>query len=251
MNLYLDNNIFIYLENETLKLSDLENLIENRIDKIFFSTSHIQETLEIKGKTEKQRIERINQRLNTIEKFTNNHYLNENLNNQVNKFIESPFNVIQTITEVSFTQDLMKNMVNLITEEQKKEVRKVLNIDSSKINIYSPLEVIDQLTKKLSQFGQEYTFLDMIQIGISNHKDGYTLGRSNMIAAIFELLDMLGYWKDKATAKSNYARFWDSSHTFYASFCDYFISNDKRTVNKAKVVYDLYNIDTKIIIPNI
>lgn len=89
--------------------------------------------------------------------------------------------------------------------------------------------------------------LNLIEKGISYHPDGATFGRTNRIAAIFEVLDMLGFWKDKATSKSNYARLWDSSHTFYASYCHYFITDDKRTINKAKVVYDIYKIETKIL----
>jgi hypothetical protein len=58
---------------------------------------------------------------------------------------------------------------------------------------------------------------------------------------------MFGYWKDKANEKSNYARLWDSSHAFFAAFCDYFISDDKRTRNKARVVYNIYEISTKVI----
>jgi hypothetical protein len=34
--------------------------------------------------------------------------------------------------------------------------------------------------------------------------------------------------------------FWDSNHVFHASYCDYFISDDKRTRAKAKVVYNIY-----------
>ncbi len=68
---------------------------------------------------------------------------------------------------------------------------------------------------------------------------------------IFELLDLFGYWKDKSNKKSNYARFWDSSHTSFASNCDYFISEDKRIRNKAKVVYEIYDIKTKVLSPEL
>lgn len=249
MKLYLDNNIFIYLENGTLQLSDIENLINEPIEKIFFSASHIQETLEIKGKDEKERLERINTRLKTIEKITRNNYISENLKNEVYELIESPYQVLKTITEVP-AQSMMKIFANWISDEQKTEIRNQLNIEPAKINLYNYNEVIVQLSEKLQQFGGN-SFLEMIELGISYHRDGHTFGLSNRIAAIFELLDMLGYWKDKSTEKSNYARLWDSSHTFYSAYCDYFISSDKRTVNKAKVVFDLYSVKTKILSPKI
>lgn len=55
MRTYLDNNIFVYLEEKKIEISDLEDLAGGKISKIFFSPAHIQETLEIRGQTEKQR----------------------------------------------------------------------------------------------------------------------------------------------------------------------------------------------------
>lgn len=251
MKIYIDNNIFIYLEQSKITINDLEDLIGNKISTVLFSDAHIQETLEIKGKDEIERDKRINERLKTITRFTSNSYISENLQNEVIELEESPFSVLETISEVPFAQNFMKNMVNFISEEQKIESQKMLEIDPQKLNNYNPSEVVSQLTKKLTQYGEDFSFLNMIEISISYHPDGHTFGRSNRIAGIFELLDFLGYWKDKVNEKSNYARLWDSRHTFYASHCDYFISNDKRTVNKAKVVYDIYEIKTKIIMPQI
>lgn len=245
MKIYLDNNIFIYLENGSLTLSDLEEAINGKIDKIFYSASHIQEALEIKGSTEEQRLERINKRLNTIENITKCNYLYENLEHQTYELLEKP--VMKIVTEVSFAQNAMKSLLNFVSDEQKEQTRNILNIESSRINNYSPDEVVEHLNKKILQAGQNFTFLGMIEKGISYHPDGKSFGLSNRIAAIFELLDMLGYWKDKSNEKSNYARLWDSSHTSFAANCDYFISDDKRTRNKAKVVYNIYGIKTKVI----
>lgn len=250
MKIYPDTNIFVYLEDKTLNISDLENLIGSKIDSIFYSASHIEETLEIKGETEQHRLDRINKRLETIQEITNGNYIHENLTNKVFEYIESPYEVMRTITEVSFAQNAMKSLLNFINEKQRKEVRELLNIDPARMNNYKPEEVVEHLNKKLFDTGQTYKLLDMIEIGISSHPDGETFGVSNRIAGIFEVLDMLGYWKDKYDDKSNYARLWDSSHTFYGSHFDYFITNDKRTLNKAKVVYNIYNVVTQAILPN-
>jgi hypothetical protein len=250
MRIYPDTNIFVYLENESLTISKLEDIIGSKIDSVFYSASHIQEALEIKGYNEQHRQDRINKRLETIEKTTQGNYINENLKNEVYELKESPFEVIQTITEVSFAQNAMKGLANLISEEQKMETRKLLDLDPKRMNNYKPEEVVEHLNKKLTETGQSYKFLDMIEIGISHHPDGKTFGVSNRIAAIFELLDMLGYWKDKYNEKSNYARLWDSSHSFYAAHFDYFITDDKRTVNKSKVVYNIYDVNTKVISTN-
>lgn len=67
------------------------------------------------------------------------------------------------------------------------------------------------------------------------------------ICSIFNLLDMIGYWKDKETTKSNMARVYDASHTYLASGCDFFVTNDNRCSKKAKVAYFLKNVKTEII----
>jgi len=248
MTIYLDNNIFIYLENGSLSISDIENIVDGNIEAIFFSSAHIEETLEIKGSTEQERQKRVNERLNTIEKITKSNYLYQDLlQNNVFKKIEKPTTVLNTITEVTFAQSAMKGLANLITEEQKEQTRNFLGLETTRLNNYKPEEVVEHLNKKLTHLGEGYTFLRMIELGISYHPDGKSFGLSNRIAGIFEILDMFGYWKDKYNAKSNYARLWDSYHTFFASFCDYFISDDRRTRNKSRVVYDIYNIKTEII----
>jgi len=247
MKIYLDNNIFVCLENGSSTLSDLEEAINGKIDKIFYSASHIQEAFEIKGSTEEQRLDRIKKRLNTIEKITKCNYLYENSAHQIYELIENPLNVFKTVTEFPFAQNAMKIVLNIFSDEQKEQTRNLLNIESSRINNYSPNEVVEHLNKKIAQSGQNFTFLGMIEMGISYHPDGKSFGLSNKIASIFELLDLLGYWKDKSNEKSNYARLWDSSHTSFAANCDYFITDDKRTRNKAKVVYNIYRIKTKVI----
>ncbi len=249
MKVYLDNNIFIYLEKNRIGISDIVKLAAGPIEKIFYSASHINEALEIKGKDNIEREARLNLRLKTISEITNDNYLYQDLENSVFEQIESPFNVAQTITEIP-AESIMKTFANLISEDQKKEVRRLLKLDPAKINLYEPGEVIMQLSQKLMEFGG-YSFIDMIEIGISNHRDGKSFGLSNRFAAIFELLDMFGYWKDKATEKSNYARLWDSNHTFFSIFCDCFISNDWRTIKKAEVVFNMYSIETKLIYADI
>lgn len=247
MRAYLDNNIFVNLENGAIDLKELIDKIDPRIDKVFYSSAHMQEADEIKGTTEEERNERINRRINTIEKITQSNYLYQDLENNVFYQIQNPEVVLNTIREVSFAKSAMKALANLITEEQRVLARNSIGLDTAKLNNYIPTEVIDHLNRKLVNWGQGHSFLEMVELGISFHPQGQTFGLSNRIAGIFELLDMFGYWKDKVNEKSNYARLWDSSHTFFAAFCDYFISDDKRARNKARVVYGIYDIGTKVV----
>ena len=247
MTAYLDNNIFIDIESGYYLLSDIMRQIDNNSPKIFYSASHLQEANEITGSNSIERTNRLYKRFKTITEITNNNYLYHELpSNNVYELIEEPSVVFETINDVPFAQNAMKGMINLISEEQKVYFRDQLNIDLKKINNYSPKEVIQQINMKSDLLGG-YSFLGLIEKAIELHPQGKEFGLHNRIAGIFELLDMFGYWKDKYNEKSNYARLWDSSHTYFSTFCDYFISNDKRTRNKAKVVFEIYEIDTKII----
>lgn len=244
---YLDNNIIIDIESGFYSLSDILQDIEKNISKFFYSASHLQEANEITADTLIERTERLSERFKTISSVTNNNYLYLELpSNNVYMLIEKPSVVFETINDVPFAQNAIKGMINLISEDQKVSFRNQLNIVLKKINNYSPKEVIKHINTKSDLLGG-FSFLGLIEKAIELNPQGKEFGLHNRIAGIFELLDMFGYWKDKYNEKSNYARLWDSSHTYFSSFCDYFISNDKRTRNKAKVVFEIYNINTKIV----
>jgi hypothetical protein len=62
-------------------------------------------------------------------------------------------------------------------------------------------------------------------------------------------LDLFGYRQEKKNkAFTNIDT--DASHIFYSSYCDYFVTEDKKLAAKADAIYSNYNIQTKIIHPN-
>ncbi len=75
MTAYFDNNIFIDIESESYSLSDLLSKVDNKISKVFYSASHLQEANEITGSNSIERTNRLNRRFETITKITNNNYL--------------------------------------------------------------------------------------------------------------------------------------------------------------------------------
>lgn len=247
---YLDYNIFTSIEDGEIVLETIIKNIDFKINHIPFSPGHIQEVDNITGKTSRQREEFIAKRLSTIKQITKCLYIHEDLANNVYFLTEEPKTVLETITEVPFAKSAMKMFTNLISNKEKEEFRNALGINQNQVNNYSSTEVVEHLNSKLTKWGSEYTLINIIESSISSHPHGKTYGLSNRIAAIVELIDMIGYWKDKETEKSNYARLWDSNHIFFASHCDYFVSDDKRARNKARVIYDIYNIDTKVVSSN-
>ncbi|MBD0833337.1 hypothetical protein [Aestuariibaculum sediminum] len=244
---YLDNNIFVDIEQNSLSTIELMKNIDHNITDFFYSASHLHEANEITAKTNSELKIRLEKRFRTISSVTNNNYLFQELpSNKVYKLKEEPNVVFDTINDVPFAQNMMKRMVNTVSEVQRAEFRKQLNIDPMRINNYSPKEVIEQINSKRDLIGG-FSLVGMIEKAIEFHPQGKEMGLHNRFAGIFEMLDMVGYWKDKYNEKSNYARLWDASHCHFSSYCDYFISNDKRTRNKAKVVFEIYRIETKVL----
>lgn len=227
-------------------VDDLEDTLNGKIDSLFYSSSHIQELIEIKGKDQDEIARRINVRFNTLEKYTGNKYINDDENSTLTISIVHPFQVYQNFYDVPSGINIMKSMSNFISEEQRNNFREILGISTQVLNNYTPQEVIEHLSKEIPMSGMNFT--QLYEHATASFKNSFKIGLGHKIAGIFEMLDLLGYWKDKYTEKSNYARALDSGHCFYASCCDYFITNDQRTFNKAKVAYEMYNVSTKPIL---
>ncbi len=248
MTVYLDNNIIVSIENGDYSIEEISALLPNSKTRLFYSSAHIFEVENFQGNSIITKPELLAKRFDTVRKIFKNNYLYLDLKgNRLTHIIEDPQEVYDTITLVPFGIQAMKGFMNLFSKEQKEDVRQRLGIEVQKLNNYTATEVIEHLNTKLNNWGTNQSFLEMIEYGIQLHPDGKKFGLHNRIAGVFELLDMFGYWKDKETNTSNYARLWDAEHTFFATYCDYFISDDKKTRYKANVVYNIYNKDTKII----
>lgn len=248
MTAYIDNNVLISIENGDYSIDKIKSLFSDPKTRFFYSSAHVFEAEAFPGTSIQTKSAFLNNRFQTIrEIFKKNYLFVDPKGNKITHIIEDPKEVYDTITLVPTGIDAMKNFMNLFSKEQKEEVRKSLGIETHRLNNYSPSEAIEHLNSKLTIWQTNLSFLEMIEQGVKNHPDGKTFGLHNRIAGVFELLDMLGYWKDKETGTSNYARLWDSSHTHFASYCDYFVSDDKRTRYKASVAYGIYNKSTKII----
>lgn len=244
---YLDTNIIVDIEDNHISKNDLCTNVDRDITEFFYSSAHLQEATEMTAETEKELKNQLEKRFATISSITDDNYLYTELpSHKVIVLKEKPSVVYDTINFSSFGVSAMKGFMSIISETQKKEFRNQINIDTKRINNYNPSEIIEHINSKSDLMGG-YSFLGMLDKAIELHPQGGEMGIGNRFAAIFEFLDLVGYWKDRFNEKSNYARLWDSNHAYYSSSCDYFISDDKRTRNKAKVAFEFYGIKTKIV----
>ncbi|WP_282021201.1 hypothetical protein [Tenacibaculum aiptasiae] len=246
MSAYLDNNILIEIEENKSSIEKIKSQLNIDFEISFYSQAHIYEAIEMKTGNKELDSENLSRRFTEISSVTNNMYLMfEIKNNRVYKKKIEPKFIFDTIGEAGNSLSMIKSFVNLIENEKKVEFRKENNLDPKRINNLKPYEVIMHLEKKTDVFQGE-SFMDQL-LKIYNNKL-LTKEQRNLYCTTvtFEFLDLIGYWKDKVNSKSNYARLWDSNHAFFASFCEFFISNDFRTRNKTKVVYELLGINTEI-----
>lgn len=70
----------------------------------------------------------------------------------------------------------------------------------------------------------------------------------NRIFMVYDFLNLIGYYPDESLNKEN--KFLrsnlDRSHATLGCFCDIFVTRDKRFIKKMKVIYEHFNIATKI-----
>ncbi|WP_237275198.1 hypothetical protein [Tenacibaculum ovolyticum] len=246
MSAYLDNNILIEIEENKYSIEKIKNQLNIEFEISFYSQAHIYEAIEMKTSNEQLDFKNLSRRFDEISSITNNMYLMFDIkNNRVCKKKIEPKLIFDTISDAGYVLSMIKSFVNLIENEKKVEFRKENNLDSKRINNLKPYEVIMHLEKKTNIFQGE-SFMDQL-LKIYDNKLLTKEQRNLYCTTItFEFLDLIGYWKDKVNSKSNYARLWDSNHAFFASFCQFFISNDFRTRNKTKVVYELLGVNTVI-----
>jgi hypothetical protein len=230
MRAYLDNNIFVSIEDTPIELNILTKLSEQKVDFVY-SYAHISELLEANDNTE----ELIKKRINTIEKVTDNFYAYP-VGDSIEFKKENPKNVIEIFNRYPNFFASIRNSIKSYNPDRERLIQ-LLGIDKKQINNYSTKEVVRHLNTILTK-EIPFDFIQMVnRAGTALH---------GQIYAVFNFLDYLGYWTDKRSNKSNIARANDASHVFFATACDYFVSDDRRARNKAKVAYELFEINTQI-----
>lgn len=249
MNIYIDNNIVIDIEDGDYKREQVLSKIGMSQSRIFYSSVHLTEADEMSGDDKEQKIAK---RCQTLTNITSNNYIHLDANtHNIHMQIVKPEEILKRQkywSKNSSSGTLQKTELNNVSQEQRLEFRESLGINPKEINNYSAKDVIEQFEKNKDKFGN-MSLPELINMAtMIKLKRPATI--VTKIAGTFEMLDLIGYWKDIYTTKSDFARSQDSQHCVSASICDYFVSNDKRTRNKARLVYDIFDINTKVVDSN-
>lgn len=152
-------------------------------------------------------------------------------------------------TMEGFFQSFSKMNIALNENDDYKHLREIVQdgygINRDKIfNIEEPYKLIDNHQKKKGFAIEEH---------IDNSKNAPEW--FNKISNEYILLDMFGYQEDNVNVKKGRKETFkntteDAFHASFASTCDFYVLNDKKSYNKTKKIYEKLSINTIVLKPN-
>lgn len=227
MKVYLDTNILVDIENGIIQ-EDMTSM--NSDVGYYYSAAHIDELLN--GLDKHPELKDI--RIYTIEHLCGTKYIATEVGSFVGGFEEvSPLEVYEFSMQHKALHDYLNRVSDAIVLNRNGFLE-WLGISKIEIGNYKPTEIFNILDDKLKKhwgYG--------IKVYLEESKA--TTGRS-VFSSLFNLLDYACYWHDK----SNTSRLYDSSHAYFAQYCDVLVSNDRRMRIKTEAVYSYLGIETKV-----
>lgn len=153
-----------------------------------------------------------------------------------------------TVSDNSF-YSLMIDVINLMksTEKEQSDVYKSvrnsavedMKIDTNPQNWGDAFVYLNNFfeKKKINK-----TFHELIEDILNSSKKKEELTRFDYFINYYISLDTFGYYRDKRMANL----IDDATHSYYGAYCDFFVTDDDNTFNKAKAVYNKLGIATEV-----
>lgn len=242
VTVYLDFNIINAIEKGKITKEQVAQLIGAKNILYCYSDAHLYETDTMTSYDSYSRENVIQLRLETIGSITGNLYCSPT-DGQMKLVTLAPEVRYKEIKDYPEKQTINQGFAGNMPLEYRKLYRDKLQLDPNVINNLPPDKIFDYLDQKYKAVGLSID--GTIKQFVSDM--GGKVSLYDKMAFVFLLLDLGGFYKDKETDKSDFARMWDTNHATYASYCDYFISNDKRTRMKAAAAYHYLGTQTKIL----
>lgn len=149
--------------------------------------------------------------------------------------------------------DMMCDLAELIDSMDTNPQRyiQLRNMVKSGLKVGTHISNLDihQLDKYFLGTALKKTFSDFVEDTVkASKKDETDVTYEDRFLTTFSNLDIIGFRPDEF--KKGYSNFFnDIQHAFYGAHCDYFITNDKQTLEKAKLIYQKDAINTKALTP--
>lgn len=146
--------------------------------------------------------------------------------------------------------DVMKNMLKFSEDMQTdselyKELRAMIDKGMNNGTITLNGEVDFNLALQETEIKK--TYFDFIKDTVYQ-KDKGNAPYYDFYQLAYNMLDLMGISKDKITKKNTFGNLQnDGIHSYFARYCDYFVTDDKTTISKSKAIYNLLEINTKVL----
>ncbi len=126
--------------------------------------------------------------------------------------------------------------------ELRKHAEDYIKSDTYSFRVWG-MEFNEKLREKTGK-----SFLDMIEgMLLEKQKNDFYIRFQHAYA----LLEMFNITREKAGKKTKRFNYWslnnDASHAYFASLCDYLVTDDKGMQVKATILYKLFGIETKVL----
>lgn len=113
---------------------------------------------------------------------------------------------------------------------------------------WTDTEAIGNISDYLRSKGVNKTFMEYATMAFDKTKG---VSEFEIFLSTYVLLDLLGYHSDKLSKSGSTidSVLTDAQHAYLASYCDCFITGDRRLASKAKALYSEFGISTRVLSP--
>lgn len=266
--IYLDYNILVLLMNKSDSfLEDLISSIDKTKFQFVYSPAHIEE-IAVSSQRNNYPIEKTNEKLEFLSVLTNNMEILPFMRDDVRivdyfgAYLceENPENCYARVVENYSGNDLAEELERKFLDDA--EEKNVHGNDPNEMNNISPELILKEPIYDYQV--REEIFMSLLSlrkygkdrvrelVGVSDELPGFTSASIRkeflviqvMMQIVFNKLEEIRYRPEK---KRKYrSRLHDVSHAIYATYCDYFITEDSRLADKAKAAYAYLRQETKV-----
>ncbi|WET50781.1 hypothetical protein PYS58_06520 [Chryseobacterium indologenes] len=113
---------------------------------------------------------------------------------------------------------------------------------------WNPEDVFENIGLFFKSHQTDLTFKKYVEMTVGISKNGKPTIHDHFTTA-YLLLDLIGFKPDRLPKPTDSLKNirTDVEHAFYASRCDYFVTNDKNLAVKAKVLYKEFAVETQVL----
>ncbi|MDD2169203.1 hypothetical protein N5925_11630, partial [Glaesserella parasuis] len=236
---YLDQNVISngFEDKDRIKeILDRNNLI------MIYSPNHLEEVNRLPNEDE------VNRFLNLLRELTKNYCLLPKPNGAVDEHILAIEDPIFSLKRVRYYQDVSIAFENhtregvfdrefLFPEYENKEHKDMIANEN---------DIFNSLTN------EEFSRVSFNVFGTSYNKSDFNVESINKefllkIKVMYKIMDLLGYKLEKKKNRYKAGAAYDPEHLVYALKCDYFVTNDKNLMCRAKQIVKFINLNVEIL----